>query len=255
MKVTECLQAWKEEGDDWNFDHFSIILMNGTEVFKAKSRRAFAVHQDINLAELHCPLFRIPSEDIWPPLTDDLTVVPQMILDGAFRKTPSLAFYDPQTSSLRPCDLLIHEAKICEILRKHPHKNIASYLGCITEGGLMKGLCFVRYEESLSDRLKHLNRPLNVSECLKGIKDGLDHLHSLGLNHNDVNPANIMLDKQDVPVIIDFDSCEYEGGTPLGTGTPGWTDGAMITRSEQKNDDFGLMQLHNTLLGSCSSGS
>ncbi|KAL8855803.1 MAG: hypothetical protein Q9178_007567 [Gyalolechia marmorata] len=254
MKVTECVEVWKEERDDWAFDHFSIILMDGTKVFKAQSRRAFAVHQDINIGELNCPPIRIPTEDIWPPLKDDLTLVPQPIPDGAFQKTRSLATYDPQTSLVKPCELLIHEAQIYEILRKHPHKNIASYLGCISEGGLLKGLCLVRYEESLSDRLRHLDRPLNVSECLKGVKDGLDHLHSLGLNHNDVNPANIMLDKLDGPVIIDFDSCDLEGGTPFGTGTPGWIDGAMITKSEQKNDDFGLMQLRNTLLGSCSSG-
>lgn len=248
------MEAWKENQDDWIFDHFSIILKNDTEVFKAQSGRALALNQDINIAELDCPLSRIPAEDIWPSLTDDLTIAPQSITqdDRAFQKMRSLATYDPQTSIAKPCDLLLHEAQICEILRKNPHENIASYLGCISEGGLIKGLCFVRYEESLLDRLQDLNnhrpRPfLNVSQLLEGIKNGLDHLHSLGLNHNDVNPANIMLDQQDVPVIIDFDSCECEGGTPLGTGTPGWIDGPMITRSERKNDDFGLMQLRNTL--------
>ncbi len=248
MKVIDCLEVWKEDGDDCNFDHFSIVLMKGTRVFKAQSQSAFAVHQDIDIAELRCPLLRILTEDLWPLLKDDLTLAPCPVPDEAFQKEPTLVSYNPQTSIVKPRELLLHEAQICEILREHPHKNIASYLGCISDGGLIKGLCFVRYEETLSDRLRDLNRPINLSECLKGVKDGLDHLHSLGLNHNDINPRNIMLNKQDVPVIIDFDSCQWEGDTPLGTGTPGWTDGPKITRSERRNDDFGLMQLRNTLL-------
>lgn len=247
MKVIDCLEAWKEDGDEWNFDHFSIILVKGTETFKAQSQSAFAAHQDIDVAELRCPLLRIPTEDLWPVLKDDLTLAPYPVPDKVFPKEPKLVSYNPQTSRVKPRELLLHEAQICEILREHPHRNIASYLGCISEGGLIKGLCFVRYEETLSDRLRDLKRPLNLSECLKGVRDGLNHLHSLGPNHNDINPCNIMLNKQDVPVIIDFDSCEWEGGIPLRTGTPGWTDGAKITRSERKNDKFGLTQLRKTL--------
>ncbi|KAL9129213.1 MAG: hypothetical protein Q9217_002282 [Psora testacea] len=248
MKVIDCLEVWKEDGGHCNFDHFSIILTKGTEVFKAESQRAFAAHQDIDVAALGCPLLHISTEDLWPLLEDGLTLAPNPVPDEAFEKEHTLFSYNPQTSIVKPCELLLHEAQICEVLRQHPHKNIASYLGCISDGGLIKGLCFVRYEETLSDRLRDPKRPLNLSECLKGVKDGLDHLHSLGLNHNDINPRNIMLNKQDVPVIIDFDSYQWEGDIPLGTGTPGWTDGARITRSERKNDDFGLMQLRNTLL-------
>lgn len=115
--------------------------------------------------------------------------------------------YNPQTSIVKPRELLLHKAQIYEILREHLHKKIASYLGYISDGGLIKGLCFIRYEETLSDRLRDLNRPINLSECLKGVKDGLDYLYSLGLNYNDINPRNIMLNKQDLPVIIDFNSC------------------------------------------------
>ena len=38
------------------------------------------------------------------------------------------------------------------------------------------------------------------------------HLHSLGFIHNDINIANVMfLDDDDVPIIIDFNSCGKEG--------------------------------------------
>ncbi|KAL9102156.1 MAG: hypothetical protein Q9163_002656 [Psora crenata] len=204
--------------------------------------------QDIDISELCCPPVRIPSEDVWPALKDDMTLAPYPVPDGAFQKERVLYNYNPQTSRVKPCELLLHEAQICEILKRHPHKNIASYLGCVTDGGLIKRLCFLRYEETLSDRLRDPDRPLNLAECLKGVEDGLNHLHSLGLNHNDINPRNIMLTKQDVSVIIDFDSCQWDGGIPLGTGTPGWTEGANITVSERRNDDFALKQLQTTLL-------
>ena len=83
---------------------------------------------------------------------------------------------------------------------------------------------------------------------MEGIDCCLDHLHDLGLVHNDLNPAYIMLDKEDVPIIIDFDFCQREGDLSFGIGTPGWTNGSMTGIPERKNDDFGLMQLYKNFL-------
>ena len=247
MKVIECVEAYREDGDDLEFDHFSMILEKGAKTFRAQSQRGYVLHQDIDIRELDCPLIPIPTEDLWPPFTTDLISAPHPLPDNAFAKRPTLFSYHPETSKFKPRELLLHEAQICELLREHPHKNIASYLGCINEGGFVTGLCFIKYEETLSDRLRDSSRPLNLGSCLMGIKEGLDHLHSLGLNHNDINPRNIMLDKQDVPIIIDFDSCQWEGGLLFSTGTPGWTDGTMCTSSARKNDDFGWKQLSEHL--------
>ena len=57
-----------------------------------------------------------------------------------------------------------------------------------------------------------------------------------------------MLDKEDVPIIIDFDSCQREGDLSFGIGTPGWTNGSITGISKRKNDDFGLMQLYKNFL-------
>ena len=247
MKVVECLQAWREDGDDLTFDHNTIILSQGTELFKAQSQLEFTISLDIDAEQLDCPLIPIPKEDIWPPFTDRLTLAPHPLPNGTFLKKRSLVAFDPETGP-KPREILLHEAHMCEILRRHPHPNIASYLGCIRDEGLVTGLCFVRYKETLFERLSDSNRPLNLRPSLEGVKNGLDHLHDLGLNHNDVNPANIMLDDEDVPVIIDFDSCQREGDLSFGTGTWGWTDGSMTGISERKNDDFGLMQLYKNFL-------
>ena len=54
------------------------------------------------------------------------------------------------------------------------------------------------------------------------VESSIRHLYSLGLIHNDIKPANIMLDDDDNPIIIDFDNCypdrqdlEGMGGTQL----------------------------------------
>ena len=49
MKVIECSQAYREDGDDWTFDHYSIILSQGTEMFKAQSQLEFAISLEIDV--------------------------------------------------------------------------------------------------------------------------------------------------------------------------------------------------------------
>lgn len=247
MKIIQCLEAYREDGDDWTFDHYSILLSQGTQVFKAQSQLEFPIHVELDAEQLDCALTPIPKEDLWPPFTGNLTLAPHPLPNDTFLKKPSLIGLGSETS-YNSREILLHEAHICEILRRHPHPNIASYLDCVYDEGLITNLYFARYEETLSDRLWDSNRPLNLRSCLEGVKNGLDHLHELGLNHNDINPANIMLDKEDVPIIIDFDSCQREGDLSFGTGTPGWTDGSITGMSERKNDDFGLMQLYRTFL-------
>lgn len=55
------------------------------------------------------------------------------------------------------------------------------------------------------------------------IEDGIQHLHSLGLIHCEINPTNIVMDG-DNPGIVHFDFCRQEG-QELGSkaGTEGWT--------------------------------
>lgn len=48
MKIIQCLQAYREDGDDWTFDHYSIVLSHGTEVFKAQSHLEFTILQDVD---------------------------------------------------------------------------------------------------------------------------------------------------------------------------------------------------------------
>ena len=89
MKGIECLQAYREDGDDLTFDHDSIVLSQGTEVFKAQSQLQFTAPLDIDAEQLDCPLIPIPTEDLWPPFTVHLTLAPHPLPNDTFLKKPS----------------------------------------------------------------------------------------------------------------------------------------------------------------------
>lgn len=102
------------------------------------------------------------------------------------------------------------EVEACEVLRQHPHPNIAQYLGVVVKGGRVGGLVFDRYSVTLEELLEQ-QTPFDRERCLREIEDRIRHMHSLGLVHNDLNPANVMLDNDGKAVIIDFDSCKRDG--------------------------------------------
>ncbi|KAK0431833.1 kinase-like domain-containing protein [Armillaria borealis] len=136
---------------------------------------------------------------------------------------------------------MIHEARICEVLMKHPHRNVAEYYGYVEKDGLMAGLCFKRYGQTLRDAVEQGTlKAGDMDFVLDEIGKGIQHIHSLGLVHNDINLANILLDADNAtPIIIDFDSC-YKTGASMdyNGGTFPWSNDART--AEFENDDFGL---------------
>lgn len=112
--------------------------------------------------------------------------------------------------------------------------------------GRITGLCFVRYPHTLmqEDNPGSLMKRKFKSSCqvtkdysrvLAGIEDDIKHIHSLGLVHNDINPANIMLD-DDRAVIIDHGPCRKLGQSLEGVGrTYEWYD-EKIQQSVFEND-------------------
>jgi serine/threonine protein kinase len=71
-------------------------------------------------------------------------------------------------------------------------------------------------------------------------------MHRLGLVHNDLNPANIMMD-HGKPAIIDFDSCKREGDKLDKGGSPLWALDNPEWRSRRENDVYGLNKLRKAL--------
>eukprot|EP00172_Hildenbrandia_rubra_P002022 Plantae.Rhodophyta-Hildenbrandia_rubra.ctg26704.p1 GENE.Plantae.Rhodophyta-Hildenbrandia_rubra.ctg26704~~Plantae.Rhodophyta-Hildenbrandia_rubra.ctg26704.p1 ORF type:complete len:157 (+),score=15.77 Plantae.Rhodophyta-Hildenbrandia_rubra.ctg26704:467-937(+) len=111
---------------------------------------------------------------------------------------------------------MLHEARICEILKESPHPSVAAYLGCVKQNARLTGLCFAKCKKTLWERVEmgedsSLGRPPLLENALAGIQKGIEHIHSLGFCHSDINPQSIMLGGDDAPVIIDFDACCAEG--------------------------------------------
>jgi len=131
------------------------------------------------------------------------------------------------------------------MLRLYPHPNIAQYLGIVVKDGRIRGICFAEYSRTLSQMLKD-GTSFQRDVVLGGIKAGIQHMHGLGLVHNDLHLSNIMMDG-DTPIVIDFDSCKQEGDK-LGSkaGNFGRTvDGEDFARRD--NDLYSLSEIQVAL--------
>lgn len=248
MEVIEAGEVFVEKDDDFEFSHTEVILRrtDGAQYFYARSpgRMQSDSITPEELAGLE-PIM-IPT-DLWPLFNPKFVQAPQPLPENSYIKRPSLLGSGNNPAGQHLSEQVLNEVEVCEILAKHPHSNVAQYLGCLVEGDRVTGLCFARYHMTLTDRVKS-GAPFDREACLRGIEDGIDHLHGLGLVHNDVNPRNIMVDSDGSnPVIIDFDSCRPEG-QELGckAGTPDWA-AEGITHANRENDLYGLSKIKEFL--------
>jgi hypothetical protein len=46
-------------------------------------------------------------------------------------------------------DSVLAEVKACEVMKNHPHRNIAWYLGCFVKHGRIRAIAFEKYPISL----------------------------------------------------------------------------------------------------------
>jgi len=75
---------------------------------------------------------------------------------------------------------------------------------------------------------------LDKKKFMEALESSIDHLHSLGLAHNDLNPNNIMV-RNGLPVLVDFGSAGLFGASLHSTCTPEWYP-EVVTTSEKKHD-------------------
>ncbi|KAL4961399.1 uncharacterized protein BDV14DRAFT_180630 [Aspergillus stella-maris] len=233
MKFHSKTERWDLEGSP-KFLYTHVIFQGTNEYFSAQLPDRFRRAEDVAVPD-SC-LQKIPQEHIWPLLEDNLTICPDPEDPDIYIKQPRLSGYDG--SAFLSLNLL-QEARICEILRKSPHANVASYFGCAVNNGRITGLCFKKYAETLADRLRD-GRSVDDKTCFQQIQAGVDHLHTLNLVHNDIHPDNIMFTDSDAAVLIDFDSCALQG-CPLPAKRGQMPEGACT--AEFENDDFGLKMI------------
>lgn len=200
----------------------------------------------------------IPSKNRSPVLQPHWTVVP----DGNFPyyiKRPSLEdCLDPGLEVQ-----VEHEIQMCELVRQPPHPRLATYHGAVVVQGRVSGLAFEKYETTLLERVnpqrlsKHhfavSGRPLvqdDMKRWLEALRGAVEHLHCMDLVHNDITPANVMLDRDESPVIIDLgELCRVGDALEHTKRTRGWHD-ESVTHSAKENDLDALAELEVWLFGS-----
>ncbi|KAJ0160275.1 hypothetical protein CTA2_8237 [Colletotrichum tanaceti] len=200
----------------------------------------------ISLEEYSAALVRVPDDEIYPKVPesdeqDDSDEQP--LASNLYLKRPRLVEYeeykDQDCVEIIP-GLLLDEARNLEaISRLPPHPGIIGYHGCRVRRGFITGLVLDRHPADLKHHVKDEGGPpLDKAAFLGALESALAHLHTLGLAHNDVNPANILVSETGMPVLVDFDSCRPIGQRLLHSrGTPGWTD---ESDSWDTHDTFGI---------------
>ncbi len=123
-----------------------------------------------------------------------------------------------------------------ELLTRHPHPHIVGYHGVRVRRNHITGLVLDRHRRNLTEHVDQ-GLSLDVEAFLSALGSALDHLHSLGLVHNDLNPGNVMVGADGMPILIDFGSCCSFGKRLLSGGTAGWVDTTSIWSAEKHDTD------------------
>jgi serine/threonine protein kinase len=203
----------------------------------------------MTLEEYSSALRLIPDEELYPKVPEDiqLTLVPENLdNDSAYVKRPGLTNYESMKGTDFVPKALLDETLIMEQISKSPHPNIIGYHGCRVRRGRITAILLEQLEETLTQRASTPSiQELDQDGFLKALESAVDHIHSLGLAHNDINPDNIMF-KNGAPVLIDFGSCQPFGKRLQSLGTPGWYEELFFT-SEKKHDIYSLTKMREWL--------
>ncbi|KAE8146927.1 kinase-like protein [Aspergillus avenaceus] len=236
MEVIQIDEAWERIECKIKFSYVRVFVRQDGILYTGKwNNRLNPPTMLKHLQELR----QVSTEDWGPKVKETWS--------GVYVKTPSLVAYVDRNLE----NQITREIKTCQILRENPHPSIAIYYSFTESDGRVSGLCFRRYVSTLLETVNprrlgkaafRSSRRRSVTEDMRSGLDGvlaaIKHLHSLGLVHNDVNPANIILDEDGTLVLIDFESCRYVGELLRNTETKRthhWHD-PSIDISLERND-------------------
>ncbi|KAK3308402.1 kinase-like domain-containing protein [Chaetomium strumarium] len=258
LEIAMCCNGDGNQHVDWY--HFTS---NDEAYFGSSKKRQC----DIMLEEFVDGLERIDDDSIYPELPQNahITTAPDKLDDGAvYVKRSGLRRYkvdEPDDCGAK--QQMLMEALIMEEISKTPHPYIVRYYGCKVHRGRITGIALEKLGRTLdmcaykmsvgddddNDESRTKFEDLDKEAFLAGVESAIKFLHSLGLAHNDISPANIMLREADdgscMPVLIDFDSCAPFGERLMTFGTAGFSDedDKEWGISHKKHDEFALQRL------------
>jgi len=208
----------------------------------ALQRIVQGVNDDVPAGEMGGRPLLVDPALVFPKFPTGYVTAEPKNVPGAFFKRPVLCGYGDEDSRNMIQNSMESEVRVLELLRHNPHPNIVSYLGCVVKDGLIVGTLFEKLDMDLSERCLDKSQPFDVDKCMLNIRSALDHLHSMRYCHNDVKMSNVMVQKDDTAVLIDFDSC-LPIGKELGKGcTFDWgNDNATVSSMDNDERAFDLL--------------
>lgn len=254
---------------DWKIDgQLSIEAYEGSNAWHGRlSRREHreywphdGVQTDLSrFDELVKLLQPVPKDKIYPEFpAAELTRYEQGDdSEATYLKAPKLSHYQDGSDDLAV--RLLSEARVYEKILRNPHPNLGSYLGCVVEEGRVVRLALKRYSRSVqecsqSETLEKFTFQQR-QDWMDQIEAAAAHLHSLGLAHNDISPANIMFDSNGQAVLIDFDCCAplgerlAKGGWVTGWKGPLAGEGIKFEYSSAECDERAIREIRDCLAG------
>lgn len=132
MDVLEANEAIEETDGRFNFAGTLVVYQVNNEVYHAVLKTRYSSPSDVR-PELLEKVIRIPKSAFSHPFSTKFARAPEPLPVNSYVKKPPLISHDricqgPQPNSI--ADSVIMEAEICELLMKHDHPNVATYLGC-----------------------------------------------------------------------------------------------------------------------------
>lgn len=183
----------------------------------------------------------VPDDIVFPIVPNEPELRIALNDREAYIKQPNMTVYDLYNDDDFLARVLQSEVSIMETIARHPHPNFVRYHGVRVRRGRITGIVLDKYEYTLHSYIKN-GQKLNNEKFLEALDSAIAHLHSLGLAHNDINPENIMVGPDDMPILIDFGSCGTFGKRLMSQGTEGWMD-VVDFRSAKEHDIYALAKL------------
>jgi serine/threonine protein kinase len=155
---------------------------------------------------------------------------PQLERTGAVKVLQGIAVGPDAVARFR------HEAQAIAQMR---HPNIVNVYDFGEYGGTPYMIVEYVPGGNLAGRMSH--GPLDRATALRflrGVASALDYAHSLGIVHRDVKPANVLLERDETPVLADFGLAKMMQGSSLKsltgvtTGTPAYMAPEQVTGHE-----------------------
>lgn len=168
------------------FESTLITAFVDGNAYAGKSSQRMEDMDDVDVIQYLEP---VAPENVFPLLPQGFTVAPPFDIADHYLKAPQFTYEDSKPGNTFVADILLSEATVLERLKQHPHPSIVTYYGAVTKDNRITHLCLKRCYCNLTE---YFGVGLSVSErerLLVEIRAGIEHLHSLGLAHNDINPG------------------------------------------------------------------